>query len=173
MPLTLESRARRMQVFHLPHEVFCRDRCTCVEVPIVAVAENPRTGERGRKHLHRKVPGTITFLARERKPGLPNVLLELDQVKAAIGRGYLRIVEQTPDVAVAPPVVAARSDVASHSTAPADIGSAAATPPASSPSGSEPAAAASSPPAAPTASAPAAAVANPPSPPVKARGKEP
>jgi hypothetical protein len=173
MPLTLESRARRMQVFHLPHEVFCRDRCTCVEVPTVAVAENPRTGERARKHLNKKVPGAITFLARERKPGLPSALLELAQVKAAIGRGYLRIVEQAPDVAVASSAVAAPADAAGHSPAPVDSGSSAATPPASSSSGSEPGAAASSPPGVPTASAPASAVSNPPSPPAKARGKEP
>jgi hypothetical protein len=100
MPVTLESRARRMQVFHLPHDVFCRGRCACAEVAVVVVAENPRTGERAPKHLHKKVPGSITFLALERKPGLSSAMLEVPDVKAAIGRGHLRIIEQTPD---APP----------------------------------------------------------------------
>ncbi len=97
MPVTLESRTRRMQVFHLPHEVFCRDRCSCAEVVVFVVAEHPRTGERARKRVVKRVPGSITFLARERKPDLPAALLELAQVKAAIGRGYLRIVAQAPD----------------------------------------------------------------------------
>lgn len=98
MPVTLESRSRRMQVFHLPHEVCCRDRCACADVAVFVVAEHPRTGERARKKLVKRVPGSITFLARERKENVPVALLELAQVKAAIGRGYLRIVAQTPDV---------------------------------------------------------------------------
>ncbi len=116
MPVTLESRARRMQVFHLPHDVFCRDRCACAEVAVVVVAENPRTGERAPKHLKKKVPGSLTFLALERKPGLPSALLEVPEVKAAVGRGYLRIVEQTPDKA-APS--AAAEHAPPHSSAPA------------------------------------------------------
>ena len=51
-----------MQVFHLPHDVWCRDRCACEEVTTVAVAENRRTGERARQQLTKKVPGSITFV---------------------------------------------------------------------------------------------------------------
>jgi hypothetical protein len=102
MPVTLESRTRRMQVFHLAHDIFCRGRCACSEVAVVVTAENPRTGERAPRQLRKKVPGSITLLARERKPGLPSTMLELAEVKAAIARGYLRIVEQTPDDAARP-----------------------------------------------------------------------
>jgi len=116
MPVTLESRARRMQVFHLPHDMFCRDRCACAEVAVVVVAENARTGARAPKHLKRRVPGSITFLALERKPGLPSTLLEVAEVKAAIGRGYLRIIEQTPDKPAAP---AAAENAPPHAPAPA------------------------------------------------------
>jgi hypothetical protein len=97
MPVTLESRTRRMQVFHLAHDVLCRGRCACSEVTVVVTAENPRTGERAPRQLQKKVPSSITLLARERKPGLPSAVLELAEVKSAIARGYLRIVEQTPD----------------------------------------------------------------------------
>ncbi len=107
MPVTLESRSRRMQVFHLPHEMCCRDRCACADVVVFVVAEHPRTGERARKKVVKKVPGSITFLARERKENLPAALLELAQVKAAIGCGYLRIVAQTPDVPSPPATSAA------------------------------------------------------------------
>jgi hypothetical protein len=87
-------------------------------VAVVAVAENPRTGERAPKYLNKKVPDSITFLALERKPGLSSTVLELAQVKAAIGRGYLRIVEQTADKAVAPAAAAAVPASPAHSPAP-------------------------------------------------------
>lgn len=102
MPVTVQSRTRRMQVFHLPHDVFCRVQCACAEVTVVVVAENPRTGERAPKQLRKKVAGSITLLALERKAGVPAALLELAEVKTAIGRGYLRVVEQTPDDAAVP-----------------------------------------------------------------------
>jgi hypothetical protein len=119
MPVTLESRSRRMQVFHLPHEVCCRDRCACAHVAVFVMAENPRTGERARKRVEKQVPSSITFLARERKENLPAALLELAEVEAAIGRGYLRILAQTPDVAApseTAAVVAAPGQVASPAT---------------------------------------------------------
>jgi hypothetical protein len=104
MAVTLESRVRRMQVFHLPHEVFCRaGHCACADVTVVVVAENPRTGERAPRRTTQRVPGSLTILALERKRGLPNGVLEVADVKAAIGRGYLRVIEQTPDQPSAPP----------------------------------------------------------------------
>jgi hypothetical protein len=103
MPVTLESRVRRIQVFHLPHEVVCRTHsCACAEVTVVVVAENPRTGERAAKPVAKHVPGSITILARECKAGLPCAVLEVAEVRAAIDRGYLRVVEQTPDPPSAP-----------------------------------------------------------------------
>ncbi len=140
MPVTLESRTRRMQVFHLSHDVCCRGRCACSEVTVVVTAENPRTGERAPRQLQKKVPGSITLLARERKAGLPSAMLELAEVKAAVARGYLRIVEQTPDDAGRPRTEATHS--AGSANAPASAPSA--PPPASPAAAGSPAAAASS-----------------------------
>jgi hypothetical protein len=146
MPVTLESRTRRMQVFHLPHEVCCRDRCSCAEVVVFVVAEHPRTGERARKRVVKRAPGSITFLARERKPDLPAALLDLAQVKAAISRGYLRIVAQAPDVSAPPEAAAAAAtpgQVASPapgqptSVPPSSVAHPAAPAPATQPSGKE------------------------------------
>jgi hypothetical protein len=158
MPVTLQSRARRMQVFHLRHDVVCRDHCACEEVTAVTVAENPRTGERARKQLSKKVPGSITFLALEQKPGLPSTLLELAQVKTAIDRGYLRIVEHTPDSAPRVPSGPVPPSPAALTAA-------------SALSGSPPAAGVASPPVATTPAA--TAVVSAPTPPTKAPGKEP
>jgi hypothetical protein len=105
MPITLESRVRRMQVFNLPHESFCRDRCACSQTTVVITAENPRTGERARKNVSKTVPASMTLLAGERRAGLSAALLEVPDVKAAIDRGDLRLVQQTPDPA--PPASAA------------------------------------------------------------------
>ena len=106
MPITLESRVRRMQVFNLPHEAFCKGACACSETTVVVVAEHPRTGDRAPKHVAKRVPPSMTWLARERRAGLPSVLLEVPDVKAAIARGYLRVVEQTPDAADVPAALA-------------------------------------------------------------------
>jgi hypothetical protein len=142
MPITLESRVRRMQVFNLPHEAFCKDACACSDTTVVIVAEHPRTGDRARKHVAKRVPASMTWLARERRAGLPSVLLEVPDIQAAIERGYLRVVEQTPD----------RADASASPTtsAPAAFSSAIAAAP-SSPA----AAAAPSPTAAPASISPA------------------
>ena len=167
MPLTLQSRARRMQVFHLPHDVCCCDRCACEDVTTVVVAENPRTGERARQPLTKKVPRSMTFLALERKQGLPTALLGVAEIAAAIDRGYLRVIEHTPDAAVAP----VPSSIAGGSAPQSGSGSASAAPSSSAPStppfavGAAPLAPATPPAPTPTASAPTPAA--------KAAGKEP
>jgi hypothetical protein len=145
-----------MQVFHLLHDVVCRDRCACDEVTAVTVAENRRTGDRARKQLSKKVAGSITFLALEQKPGLPSALLELAQVRAAIDRGYLRIIEHTPDVAPTP-----RGPVHPPAAGPTPASAPAVPPPAASTASSVA-----------TTSAPTPA-ADAPTPAAKAHGKEP
>jgi len=108
MPLTLESRIRRMQVFHVPHQVGCHERCICTEQVVVTTVEHPRTGECAQRTRPKVMPGSVTFLALERQAGLPSALLGVREIKEAIDRGYLRVVEQTPDLradaaAIAPP----------------------------------------------------------------------
>jgi hypothetical protein len=45
------------------------------------------------------------MLARETRSGLPNAVLQVPDVQAAIGRGILRVVAQTPEAPpVAPPL---------------------------------------------------------------------
>ena len=121
MPITLESRVRRMQVVNLPHDVFCRNRCACAEVTVVISAENPRTGDRASKRVAKQLPSSMTWLALERKVALPSALLDVPDVRDAIARGHLRLVDQTPDPA--PPAITAATErvppAAPHSAAPA------------------------------------------------------
>jgi hypothetical protein len=100
MPVTLESRLRQIQVFNLDHDAYCgAGACVCSDITTVVLEENPRTGERAPRRITKKAPGAMTLLARERQGGLPDAVLQVPEVRAAIERGFVRIVEQT---AVAP-----------------------------------------------------------------------
>jgi hypothetical protein len=104
MSVTIESRVPQMQVFNLPHEAYCgHGDCGCSDMTFVVTDENPRTGERAGRLVMRKTPASLTLLAKERRAGLPIAILEVPEVKAAIRRGWVRIVEQTPDQAAPPP----------------------------------------------------------------------
>jgi hypothetical protein len=95
-------------VFNLPHEVACRDECGCSETTVFVTAENPRTGDRARQRVAKQVPTSLTWLALERRAGLPSHLLDVPDIQAALAAGHLRLVEQTPDSSPQP----------AHTTAP-------------------------------------------------------
>jgi hypothetical protein len=102
MAVTIENRLRQMQVFNLIHDVYCRGReCACSEVTVVVTDENPRTGERAPRRVAKKVPSALTLLAREERDGLPDAVLRVPEVRAAIDRGVLRVVRQVADAAPA------------------------------------------------------------------------
>jgi len=107
--VTLENRLRQMQVITLVHDAYCRERaCACTEAIVVVIDDNPRTGERAARRVRRRVPAALTLLAREVRDGLPDTVLRVPDVQAAVGRGTLRVVRQAPDAPVtAAPVVAA------------------------------------------------------------------
>jgi len=97
--VTLQSRFGQMLVFNLVHQAWCggRIRCACTEMTVLVTDENPRTGERALRRVVKKVPASLTLLARERRAGLPDAVLCVPDVRAAIERGLVRIVEQTAD----------------------------------------------------------------------------
>ncbi|HET9621809.1 MAG TPA: hypothetical protein VFP84_10600 [Kofleriaceae bacterium] len=118
MAVVLESRLRRMQVFNLPHESFCRAQCACTKLALTVIAENPRTGERAPKHLTKRIPGSLTLLALERKGGLANAVLEVPELEAAVRAGHVRVLEQTAEPSQVPSADASMSTGASMSAAP-------------------------------------------------------
>ena len=65
------------------------------------------------------MPGSLTLLARERKAGLPSVLLEVPEIRAAIASGHVRVVEQVPDPAPTPAAMPAAATVVPHAAVPA------------------------------------------------------
>lgn len=111
MPVTLESRLRQIQVFNLEHAAYCgAGTCVCSDITTVVLEENPRTGERAPRHISKKVPSAMTLLARERQGGLPDAVLQVPDVRAAIDRGFVRVVEQTPVEPPSPPAADAREE---------------------------------------------------------------
>ena len=127
MPVTLENRLRQMQVFNLVHDAYCREgACACREVEAVVVEENPRTGDRAPRRVTRRAPAALTLLAREVRPGLPDAVLDVSDVRAALARGQLRVVRQEPEPApVAGPMDAAFASLGKELDAPPDEASAA------------------------------------------------
>ena len=97
MPVTLENRLRRLQVFNLPHETNCRHHCACAELALVVVEQNPRTGELAPRRVIRRVPDSLTLLALERRAGLPAAVLDAPEVRNAITLGHIVVREHSPD----------------------------------------------------------------------------
>ena len=134
MPVTLQNRLRQLQVFNLVHDAYCRGRaCSCSEITAIVVDENPRTGERAPRRVPKRVPTALTLLARETRAGIPNNVLQVPDVRAALARGILRVVAQTPEAApIATPPGKALAEPSPAATAPQAKGPTATHPPAAS-----------------------------------------
>ena len=96
MPITLENRERRMQVFNLPHDIYCEaiEYCACTPTEVTTVLEDARTGERAVRMRTKRIPASITLLARERWSGLPEAVLRIPEISRAVERGVLRVLTE-------------------------------------------------------------------------------
>ena len=93
MPITLENRGRQMQVFNLPHELYCEKagRCGCAQEIVNAWVEDAATGERSLRSAVKRIPASLTLLAREKHPGLAEAVLEVPEIQRALELGTVRI----------------------------------------------------------------------------------
>lgn len=93
MSITLENRERRMQVFNLPHAIYCAaaGRCQCTEQVVTTLAEDARTGARTPRSVVRRIPASLTLLARAQQAGLPRAVLEVPEIQRAVAAGALRV----------------------------------------------------------------------------------
>jgi hypothetical protein len=93
MPITLENRGRQMQVFNLPHELYCEKagRCGCAQETVTTWVEDAATGERSLRSAIKRIPASLTLLAREKQPGLAEAVLEVPEVQRAIELGTVRV----------------------------------------------------------------------------------
>jgi hypothetical protein len=104
MPITLENRGRQMQVFNLPHELYCErsGRCGCAQETANTWVEDAATGERTLRSTIKRIPASLTLLAREKHSGLAEAVLEVPEVQRAIELGTLRVWTERARQAVDP-----------------------------------------------------------------------
>lgn len=110
MAITLESKTRQMQVFNLPHEIYCEaaGHCRCAEQRVTTVVDDPLTGERTPRSVVRRIPASLTLLAGARVEGLDEAVLQVAEIRTAITRGALRVHTEPVPVAAAGTVAGRR-----------------------------------------------------------------
>jgi hypothetical protein len=93
MPITLENRGRQMQVFNLPHELYCEKsgRCDCAQEIVNTWVEEAATGERTLRSTIKRIPASLTLLAREKHAELAEAVLEVPEIQRAIALGTVRV----------------------------------------------------------------------------------
>jgi hypothetical protein len=93
MPITLENRGRQMQVFNLPHELYCEKsgRCGCAQEIVNTWVEDAATGERSLRSTVKRIPASLTLLAREKHSELAEAVLEVPEIQRAIELGAVRV----------------------------------------------------------------------------------
>lgn len=93
MAITLESKARQMQVFNLPHDIYCKaaGHCRCEEQLVTTLDENPLTGERTPRSTTRRIPASLTLLAGARTESIDEAVLKVPEIQHAIARGAIRV----------------------------------------------------------------------------------
>lgn len=119
--VTLTNREKRMQVFNIP----CRkprgecpgdDFCQRVETQLVAETQD---GVSGTRTVSRRLPGSITLLAGA-VAVVPGWVASSPEVKAALDRGALRLLQHTAEATPSPEVHAPAAEdeppKASHET---------------------------------------------------------
>jgi hypothetical protein len=88
---TLSNRTKQIQVFNIPCEPGCTGGagklCSTVEQRFMVEA---RDGTRGVKVTEKHLPGSVTFLAGEKKD-VPASVAAAPDIKTAIDRGTLRL----------------------------------------------------------------------------------
>ncbi|TBR17482.1 MAG: hypothetical protein EPO57_09115 [Chitinophagaceae bacterium] len=99
--VTLTNRKKGIEVFNLPHKEFCTEaECGCQAITTQLTEELP-DGTRGVRHIERKLAGSLTLLAGESKE-MPDQVLQVRDVKAAIDRGTLRVIQHQPKAPAKP-----------------------------------------------------------------------
>ena len=88
---TLKNRTKQIQVFNIPCQPGCAGGegklCSTVEQRFMTEAED---GTRGVRVTEKHLPGSVTFLAGEKKE-VPAFVAAAPDVKTAIDRGTLRL----------------------------------------------------------------------------------
>ena len=84
--IILKEEVGRLQSFNLPHEQLCETvgECSCSTVVFRTAVKNKRTGELTVKPVQRRVPKSITLLARQESEPLPKAVLDCPEIRSAL-----------------------------------------------------------------------------------------
>lgn len=87
---TIASRTKHVQVFNIPCRKDCDgEDCLCSVITTERMVTAP-DGTRGIEVAEKRIPGSVTFLAGEKKE-VPEYVASARDVKRAIDRGALRL----------------------------------------------------------------------------------
>jgi len=84
--ITLINKQKRMRVFNLDHPTF--DDCSSM-MPLVVIEES-RDGQRLPRRIRKKVCGSLTLTAGEKRHGFPDQIVKVPQIEQAIRAGTLQ-----------------------------------------------------------------------------------
>ena len=94
MTVTLVNNTRRMQVFNLPHDLYCAalGRCEC-RMPATPKARPLGTAAQvgGAVRTRRRVCPSLTFAAGATQGGLPDAVLAAPEVDRAVRAGFVTV----------------------------------------------------------------------------------
>lgn len=94
--IDLKNTQKRSVTFNLAHNSLREAPAPFGYVTIQggSMVHDPKTGNVGVKKTKKRVPTSITFLPDEEKKGLPNVLKECPEVRAALNAKLLRVTRE-------------------------------------------------------------------------------
>jgi hypothetical protein len=92
MAKTLRNNTNRRQIFELPHDFVCTDdACKCTVIDRRVRDLNPQTGEYGVKSEQIRAPYAVHLAARATSAPLPDEVVNVPNIAAAISRGILSV----------------------------------------------------------------------------------
>lgn len=102
--ITLENLVRRPHVITLVHDTACdEESCNCSRTVIGVTDHDARTGKKTVRAVRKKLPTSVTLLARgsagggDVAVGLPHGVRNLPHVKKLLGRGEVKATIETAE----------------------------------------------------------------------------
>ena len=94
MAITLQHRSPTTIAYNLDHAGYCTalGRCECSRFEVRLPAKAP-DGVVGLKTVEKTAPPVLTLLGREMRHGLPDAVLEAAEIKSAIAKKLIRVVD--------------------------------------------------------------------------------
>lgn len=95
---TLKNRSRTAQIYNLPHKTYCDGgECRCVDVTQHHASHDKDLGVMVAEEKKRPLAASIMFMAGETKADLPESIKNCPDIKGAIERRELVVIEESKE----------------------------------------------------------------------------